>query len=248
MLAVWKREFQNYFLTPIGYVFMAIFLLVSGVFFFIYNLSAYSADMTKMFSTLSDLFMLMVPILTMRLLSEEKKNKTDQLLLTSPVSIRGMVMGKFLAAMSVFLIAVAVTLVYALIIVTYSVSENFYTVTQANWGLIFTRYTGFVALCSCYIAIGVLMSALTENQVSAAVLTLGVNMLLQVLEALAPTITIPYLSFISTMLSWLSLYSRYTTFSAGMFSFANLVYYASFVGIMLFLTVRVIDKRRWSEG
>ena len=72
--------------------------------------------------------------------------------------------------------------------------------------------------------------------------------LLQILESVGSQITIPYLSFLSTMLSWLSLYSRYTTFSAGMFSFADLIYYASFVGIMLFLTVRVIDKRRWSEG
>ena len=159
-----------------------------------------------------------------------------------------MVIGKFLAALSVLLITVALTLVYSVVIVKYSVSGTFGVAEGDSAGLVITRYIGFIALCSCYIAIGVLMSALTENQVSAAVLTLGVNVLLQILEALAPQITIPYLSFVGTMLSWLSLYSRYTTFSAGMFSIADLVYFVSVVGVMLFLTVRVIDKRRWSEG
>ena len=248
MFAVWKREFQNYFLTPIGYVFMAMFLLMAGIFFYRGNLMKSSADMTGMFSNLCYIFMLMVPILTMRLLSEERKNKTDQLLITSPVSIHSMVIGKFLAALSVLLITVALTLVYSVVIVKYSVSGTFGVAEGDSAGLVITRYIGFIALCSCYIAIGVLMSALTENQVSAAVLTLGVNVLLQILEALAPQITIPYLSFVGTMLSWLSLYSRYTTFSAGMFSIADLVYFVSVVGVMLFLTVRVIDKRRWSEG
>ncbi len=248
MFAVWKREFQNYFLTPIGYVFMAVFLLMAGIFFYRGNLMTSSADMTGMFSNLCYIFMLMVPILTMRLLSEERRNKTDQLLITSPVSIHSMVIGKFLAALSVLLITVFLTLVYSVVIVKYSMSGTFGVAEGDSVGLVITRYVGFIALCSCYIAIGVLMSALTENQVSAAVLTLGVNILLQILEALAPQITIPYLSFIGTMLSWLSLYSRYTTFSAGMFSIADLVYFISVAGVMLFLTVRVIDKRRWSEG
>ena len=92
------------------------------------------------------------------------------------------------------------------------------------------------------------MSALTENQVSAAVLTIGVNLLLQILESVGSSITIPGLTFLNTVISWLSLYKRYNDFSGGILSIANVIYYISFCGVMLFLAVRVIDKRRWSEG
>ena len=91
----------------------------------------------------------------------------------------------------------------------------------------------------------VLMSALTENQVSAAVLTIGVNLLLQILESVRSSVSIP---FLNTAFSWLSLYTRYNDFSAGVLSLANVFYYVSFCCVMLFLAVRVIDKRRWSEG
>ena len=114
--------------------------------------------------------------------------------------------------------------------------------------LIATNYLGFLLLGFSYVSIGVLMSALTENQVSAAVLTIGVNMLLQILESVGSSITIPGLSFLNTVISWMSLYKRFNDFSGGILSFANVIYYISFCGVMLFLAVRVIDKRRWSEG
>jgi len=113
---------------------------------------------------------------------------------------------------------------------------------------ILTSYLGCFFLGCCYIAIGLLMSALTENQVSAAVLTFGVNLALQILESVSAQITIPYVPFLNTAMSWLSLNSRYVQFTSGILSFANILYYLSFTGIILFLAVRVIDKRRWSEG
>ncbi len=240
MLAIWKREVQNYFLTSIGYVFMAIFLLVGGVMFFLANIMSASADMSTMFSNLNYLFMLIVPILTMKLLSEEKRNRSDQLLLTSPRSIWDIVLGKFFAACTVILISTAITLFYVIILACYS------NVTYP--ALIATNYLGFLLLGFSYVAIGVLMSALTENQVSAAVLTLGVNFLLQILESVGSQLSVPGLSFINTILSWMSLYTRYNEFMAGVLSFANIFYYVSFCGVILFLAVRVIDKRRWSEG
>ena len=193
-----------------------------------------------MLGNLNYLFMLIVPILTMKLLSEEKRNKSDQLLLTSPRSIWDIVLGKFFAACTVMLLSALVTLFYVIILVCYS------NVTYP--ALIFTNYLGFLLLGFCYVAIGVLMSALTENQVSAAVLTLGVNFLLQIIENVGTSITIPGLSFLNTVISWMSLYARYSEFSAGILSLANVLYYVSFCGVILFLAVRVIDKRRWSEG
>lgn len=239
MAAIWKREIKNYFLTPIGYVFVGIFLLVGGIFFMLYNIMSASSDLTGMFGNLITLFMFLMPLLTMRLLSEERHSKTDQLLLTSPVSIWSIVMGKFLAACTVLLISIVLTFFYIAVIVSYSTPYV---------GLILSNYLGFFLMGCCYIAIGVLMSSLTESQVSAAVLTLGANLLLQLLEMIGPSLSIPYMGWLTTAISWLSLYTRYESFTVGMISVANVIYFASFCGILLFLTVRVIDKRRWSEG
>ena len=187
------------------------------------------------------LFMLVMPILTMRLLSEEKRTKSDQLLLTSPLSITQIVVGKFLAAATVLFATMVVMLIYVVIICCYSTPYP---------GMIVSNYLGFFLVGCCYVSIGVLMSALTENQVSAAVLTFGANLLLQILESLSSSLTIPTLGFINlnTVLSWMSLYKRYYDFTAGILSFANVLYYVSFCFVILFLAVRVIDKRRWSEG
>jgi len=247
MLAVWKREVQNYFLTPIGYVFMGIFLLVGGFFFFMGNIMNGSSDVTMLFGNLSYMFMILVPILTMRLLSEDRRNKTDQLLLTSPATIHGIVLGKFLAACTVLFAAMVISLFYIVVIMTYLEVSPFTPAASFTGGII-TNYVGFFLLGCSYIAIGVLMSALTESQVSAAVLTFGVNLFLQIFESVGPQLNIPYLTFLPTVFSWMSLYTRYASFTAGVLSIGDVLYFASFCGIILFLAVRVIDKRRWSEG
>ena len=243
MLAIWKREMQNYFLTSIGYVFMGIFLLVGGVMFFLGNVMSMTPSAATLLGNLNFIFMLVVPILTMRLLSEEKRTKTDQLLLTSPRSIWDIVLGKFGAAATVVLITTCFTLIYFALIGPYA--DHLYPATIA------CNYLGFLLLSFCYVALGILMSALTESQVSAAVLTLGVNVLLQIIESVvsSASFALPdFLSFLRPVLSWFSLYSRYKQFAAGRLSFANILYYLSFSGLMLFLTVRVVDRRRWSEG
>ncbi len=244
MIAVWKRELQSYFLTPIGYVFIGMYLLINGIFFFVYNLLSGSSDLSTLFSNSVYVFMLIVPILTMRLLSEERKSRTDQLLLTSPCSLSSMVFGKFLAAATVLFIAMLFTGIYVIIVALYA---SPYPLT------IVSSYIGSFLIGCCYIAVGVLMSALTENQVSAAVLTFGVNLFLQILESISSAITIPdfgiiRFSLLNSVLNWLSMNSRYLQFTSGIISFANILYFISICGILLFLSVRIIDRRRWSEG
>ena len=239
MLAVWKREFQNYFLTPIGYVFMAVLLLAGGLFFHLDNVLRGTNSLVQMFSDLMYVFMIVVPILTMRLISEEKRTRTDQLLLTSPLSIPAMVIGKYLAALSVFLISLVGTVFNIIVINTYG---------RVYWGLILSNYLGYVFMGCVYIAIGLFMSSVTENQVSAAVLTFGVILLLQIIENVGSLQMPTYLSFIKTIASWFSLFGRYYTFTAGIVSLANIIYYISFIAVLLFFTMSVIDKRRWSEG
>ena len=122
MLAIWKRELQSYFYTPVGYVFMGVFLALSGTFFYMLILGSRSSDVLTFLGQLSYLWMLLSPVLTMRLLAEEKQKRTDQLLLTSPVSLPGIVLGKYLAAFTVMIFTVLLTLIYVLIIAMYGAS------------------------------------------------------------------------------------------------------------------------------
>lgn len=240
MCAVWKREWQAMFTTPIGYVFMGFFLLVSGYFFWGYNLSASSSDMSGFFDRIAYILVLFVPILTMRLFSEERKNKTDQLLITSPLSIGKIVLGKFLAAVSVLLATLAVTLLYPVIISVFGV---------LSLGMVMTSYLGCFLLGCVYIAIGLLISSICENQLTAAIVTVVVNILLQVLEHVPQMLTSgSAMALAGRLLGWLSLSARNTDFAVGLLSPANVLYLVSFAGVLLFLTVRVIEKRRWSEN
>lgn len=238
MIYIWKKEIRNYFFSPLGYVFMGIFLLISGVFFALFNLNSGSSDLDTLFGNLVYIFMILVPILTMRLLSEERKSKTDQLLLTSPLSVWSIVVGKFLAAVTVLLFTLICTLPYIVMLKIYS---DFYP------GLVFSNYLGFILIGCCYIAIGTLISSLTENQLTAAILTIAVILLLQVLESVGPTLTLPHFSWLRTLLTASSLYNRYYLFTVGIISPANIVYYLSFCAILIALTVQITERRKWKE-
>ena len=240
MRAVWKREWQAMFKTPIGYGFMGFFLLVSGYFFWGYNLSASSSDMSGFFDRIAYILVMFVPVLTMRLFSEERRNKTDQLLITSPMSLWSIVTGKFLAAASVLLATLAVTFIYPVIIVAFG---------TLSFGMVVTSYLGCFLLGCVYIAIGLLISSICENQLTAAIVTLVVNILLQVLEYVPQMIPAgsPF-AVAGKLFGWLSLSTRNTEFAVGLFSPSNVLYLLSFAGVLLFLTVRVIEKRRWSEN
>ncbi|MDR0396007.1 MAG: ABC transporter permease [Oscillospiraceae bacterium] len=236
MAAVWKRELASYFLTPIGYVFAGFFLLVSGILFTFNNLMSGSGDVAMMLNSFSMIPIFLAPILTMRLFSEERKNKSEQMLLTSPLSLTSIVAGKFLSALTVWLATLAGTLLYVLIIGSYG---------RLFWGEIISSYVGFFLMGGCFIAIGTLISASTENQVSAAVISIGINFFIWVIDSV---IYVVPAEFISTALKWFSLYERYDPFSRSQLGFSGILYFLSFIVVFLFLTIRVIDKRRWSEG
>jgi len=236
MLAIWKRELESYFKTTIGYVFMGFFLLVSGILFTFNNLFIGSGDVPGMLQSFSMVPIFLMPVLTMRMFSEERKNKSEQLLLTSPVSLTSIVAGKFLAALTVWIATLACTLLYVLIIGAYG---------RLFWGEIFVSYLGFALMGACFIAVGALVSASTENQVTAAVISIGVNFLLWVIDSVIFVVPV---RFISVILEWFSVYARYDAFYNAQLGFSGIIYFVSFVLAFLFLTIRVIDKRRWSEG
>ena len=234
MLAVWKRELQAYFRTPVAYIFMGVFLLVSGLFFTM-NLLAGSGAFAQLLSSLSFLFILVVPVLTMRLLSEERKNKTDQLLLTSPLSITAIVLGKFLAAMTVFALTLVCTFVYPIIITSFGCDIAIEAVSS---------YIGFFLLGTATIAIGMFISSLAENQATAAAATFGVLLLMWMINMLSSSVP----AWLGTILDWFSLYDRYTGFGLNIMGISPIFYFLSVTALFLFLTVRSIDKRRWSEA
>ena len=162
MTAVYKRELRSYLTSMVGYLFIFFILLLTGIYFSAYQLAAAYPKFEYTLSALTFVFLISVPILTMRVLAEERKQKTDQLLLTSPVSVGQIVLGKYLALVTVFAVPMAVMCTYPLIM------SRFGTVEFAS---AYTAVLGFFLLGCANIAIGVFMSALTESQVIAAVLT-----------------------------------------------------------------------------
>lgn len=234
MFAIFKRELKAYFTSPLGYVFLAIFYAFSGLFFYIFSLSVGSTDISSVFLMMFIVLMVFVPLLTMRLLSEEKKQKTDQLILTAPVSLLSIVMGKFLAAYAIFAIGVAVMPVYGFVMSTFA---------TVSWLPIWGNTVGLLLLGGIFVSIGLFISSLTENQMIAAIGGFFINLMILLMNTLKSALPN---GFLQDVLSSISVYSRYSEITNGIFSLSSLIFFVSVIFIFLFLTVRVLEKRRWA--
>lgn len=234
MFAIFKRELKAYFTSPLGYVFLAIFYAFSGLFFYIFSLSVGSTDISSVFLMMFIVLMVFVPLLTMRLLSEDKKQKTDQLILTAPVSLLSIVMGKFLAAYAIFAIGVAVMPVYGFVMSTFA---------TVSWLPIWGNTVGLLLLGGIFVSIGLFISSLTENQMIAAIGGFFINLMILLMNTLKSALPN---GFLQDVLSSISVYSRYYEITSGIFSLSSLIFFVSVIFIFLFLTVRVLEKRRWA--
>ncbi len=236
MTAVYKREMRSYFTTPIGYIFIALFMVVSAWFFMSYTLQqGESSSFGSYFQMIIIIFIAIIPLLTMKLLSEEIKLKTEQLLLTAPVSLAGIVMAKYFAAFTVFGGSFLLSsFIYYIPLVLYG---------NPNAVIYFCCVFAVLLVGGVFIAVGVFASALTENQFIAAFSTMAM---------LVPFVFASYLNsyinneFVRNILSALSVTSRYVSFASGVLDWPAVIYYISLSGIFLFLTVRVLEKRRWA--
>ncbi|MBQ1950442.1 MAG: ABC transporter permease subunit [Clostridia bacterium] len=235
MSAVFRREFRAFFTNPVGYGVLAVLFSVSGYFFYLYNLYSGTADLTAVYSGLFTLTLLAAPFLTMRLFSEEKRQKTDQALLTAPVSLTGIVVGKFLAALALFAIGVSITLLYAVIIATQATPD---------WLVIIGNYIGLLLVGGLILSIGVLISSLTESQIIAAIGTLAVSVLLMSIDILSTLFA--SFSFVTAIVEFLSISSRYGDFTSGLIQYDNVVFFLTAQALFVFLTVRVLDSKRWN--
>ena len=184
MTAIMRRELLAYFSSPIGYIFLAVFYIFAGFYFTATCLLSNSTDMSYVFNSMFTIVLILVPLLTMRLFSEDKKHKTDQALLTAPVSLTGLVLGKFLAAVAVYLLSLAVTLVYAVVIAIYA---------PPGWPQVMGNFIALLLMGMAFISIGLFVSSLTENQLIAAVGTFAIALGLIIIDSVAPTITVPWL-------------------------------------------------------
>lgn len=165
MLAVYKKELRGYLTSMIGYVFIAFILLILGIYFTAYNLQYASPDFGMTLNAITFVFLIITPVLTMKILAEEKKNKTDQLLFTAPVAPWKIVLGKYLGMVTVYFIPVAIGSLYPLIMGKYG---------TVSYAMAYTAVLGFFFLGCAQIAVGLFLSSVTESQVIAAVITFGV--------------------------------------------------------------------------
>lgn len=235
MGAIFKREFRAYFQSPLGYIFLAIMYLFSGL-FFTNMLSASSSYIQYVFAMMFSLIMIIIPFLTMRLMSEDKKLKTDQLLLTSPTSVSGVVWGKYLAALTVFFMGVAMMIIYMLILATF---------TTPNWNIFLGNFIGVILFGAAIISIGLFVSSLTESQMIAAIISYAIIMLISFFDTLATSMP-QNLSFLATIFQKLSFNARYQDLVSGVLNISHLIFFISITVVFNFLTVRVIEKKRWS--
>ena len=231
MTAIWRREVQSYFTTATGYVYIGIFLLISSILFQLQILQTRSSDLLTFLGQMSYLWMLLSPVLTMRLMAEEKQKQTDRLLLSSPVSLTGIVVGKYLAALTVMLLTVILTFVYVGIVGAYGAVYP---------GEILTGYLGFMLQGMAFAAIDLLMSSLASGQVTAVLYAFGANFILWMLDMLS--LSVP--ATVGRVLDFISLYSRNEPFLMGQLSFASIIFDLAVTVLALALTVYGLDSAR----
>ena len=232
MKAVFKREFNSYFDSPIGYVFIACFLVITGISFSLYNLLALNSDTKSLFASVGTYLIFLIPLLTMRLFAEEKKMRTDQLLFTSPNKTSAIVLGKFLAALGVYSVGLFFTLFYIALIAIFGKLEIMVTIST---------YIGVLLLGGAFISIGLFISALTESQMISAIATYVVTTVLWGMGSFAQGVQNPV---ISLLLKNLSIYENFNIFSLGVLDISTVVYYLGVIALGLFLTVKIIEKSR----
>ena len=235
MLAIFKREMRSYFTGIIGYAFLVIYLAAAGVLFSYTTLFAMTANVTTYFTLMLIFAAVILPILTMKSFSEERKTKTEQLILTAPVSIPGMVVGKFLASYAMFAGATLFTSLYFLLLTPYAPLKV--------WTLV-GNIVALLLVGMVFIAIGLFVSSLTENQLSAAVGTIAIILGLLGVGLIGSLLPSNY--WLRYILDALSIFTRFQTFTNGYFDLASTVYYLSVAAIFLYLTVRVYDRRRYN--
>lgn len=233
MWAIFKREIKAYFHSPLGYVFIGAVFAFSGYYFYSYNLSVYTTDMETMFALLFPVIMFMVPVLTMRLFSEDKRLKIDQQLFTLPLKKSDVVLGKYFSAVLIYLIAISSTLLEAAVMSMYG---------NVVWSEVIGNFAGLFLLGITLIAVCLFVSSLTESQVVAAVLGFLISMFLMLTDAL---VYVFRSEILKSLFYGISIRNRYMPFTFGIFEFSGTVFFISVAALFICLTIVKLDGKRW---
>ena len=251
---IFKRELKSYFSSPIAYVVMTLFLLLIGVLFALYvsQFSSYSQQylmesqrypgtpvpnihlnvFAGIFQDMGVIMLFLMPLLTMRMLAEEKRSGSVELLMTYPVRDYEVVLGKYLAGFAVFLIMLCITIIYPVMV---------QFLIDLNWAVIWINYLGLFLIGGSYLAIGILFSSLTENQIVAGACTFASLLLLWLFSAFqhfsGPVV--------GEVFDYMSLLSHQIGFTRGVIDSNDVVYFVSFIFLFLFLTLRTLESKKW---
>jgi ABC-2 type transport system permease protein len=248
---IFKKEMRLYFTSPVAYVVLAIFLVIAGYFFYsifaFFTMASMQAAMNPqmardltvtdsvlrpLFSNVSVILLLLIPLLTMRLFAEERRSGTIELLLTYPVRDGAVLVGKYLAALTLYVIMLIFTLVYPAMLLYFA---------RLEWGPLATGYLGLLLMGATFLSVGIFASSLTENQIVSSLITFGVLLIFWVIGWSAENVGGVW----GKVLSDLSILEHYDTFAKGVLDTKDVIYYLNFTALGLFLTLRSLEARRW---
>jgi len=248
---IFKKEMRLYFTSPIAWVILTIFTLITGYFFYsifaFFTLASMQSMMNPamarelnvtdsvlrpLFSNISVILLLLMPLVTMRLFAEERRSGTIELLLTYPVRDGAVLIGKYLAALAVYGVMLAATLVYPALVLYFA---------RVEWGVLLTGYLGLLLMGATFLAVGVFASSLTENQIVASITTFGVLLIFWVIGWSADYVG----GVVGRVLTHVSLLEHFDSFAKGVLDTKDVVYYLDFTIVALFLTLRSLEARRW---
>ncbi len=231
-MTIFRRELGAYFNSPMAYILVTLFLLVSGYLFFSQIFIAKEATMRDFFGITPFIFILFIPPVTMRLLAEEKRTGTLELLITMPVGDWEVVLGKYFAALVLLMVTVLLTLTYPL---------TLSTMGEMDWGTVFGGYLGLVLCGGTYLAIGLMASSWCRSQFTALIIAVCICFSLYLAGKLLPLVP----PSIAPIVEYVSLDVHFTNISKGVIDSRDIIYYVSLIGVCLFLAVQSLDSRRW---
>ncbi len=234
MFAIFKRELSSYFSSPVGYVVAAVFTAFCGIFFYVQCLYAGTSNMYTVFQSMFFIVLFLIPLITMRSFAEDKKNRTDQALLTAPVKIPSIILAKFFSALIMLMICISIYLIDGIFL-------SF--VAAPDWSLIFGNIFAMLLMGSSFIALGIFISSLTENVTVAAIVSFGLNIIISMIDTIASTVQWDWLK---GALNAMSFQTKYSNFALGIISLSDVVFFISVTALFLFLTDRVIERKRWA--
>jgi ABC-2 type transport system permease protein len=246
VITVLRKELRSYFSSPIAYVVLFVFLVISGIFFFLYLQSFLEAIfdprfqyaegqinlnevvIRPYFGTIGVILLLLIPLMTMRLIADERRGFTAELLFTSPVRLTSIIIGKYLASLLLFGIMILLSAVYILVLIKYG---------NPDLGPILSGYLGLVLMGASFLAVGIFASALTENQMIAAVISFGILLVFWIMGATS--------SAGDSIFGYLSIINHFENFTKGVIEIKDVTYYLSFLFLGLYLAYIALDSERW---